>query len=440
VLRDVALASLLTPLNSTMIAVALPAVRSQFHVGASELTWLVSSYLIVVAVTQPAGGRLGDALGHLRVVRAGLILLICCSLAAGFAWSFPSLVAARSLQGITAGLVTPNVTAFLRRRMTSDRLGAGLGTNAAAVATGAAVGPIAGGLLLGLGGWRLLFFANVPLGVLALLMLLPQRGDPGAGRGAFKVDTVSFVALAGVFTGASLIGTAIQRPHGLVLPVAAGLLPLAAALYVVRYTARRSGVLDLRLFSRRRFWCPAGCVSISNLVQYTTLIAIPLLLGNLRGLDAERVGLVLFPMSGAAVAVSPYAGRVADRAGNRRVLIAGAVVLAAAAVAVAVAIGSVAVVALALLLALGGLGLGIQQVAQQSEGLQAWPPAMAGSVAGTLSMMRYVGSIIGAAMVAAMLGANPGEPAFRALLLAVAGVGLAGVAMAFALPRRPASL
>jgi len=424
-LRAVALASLLTPLNSTMIAVALPAVRSQFHVGVGSLTWLVSSYLIVVAVTQPIGGQLGDALGHLRVVRWGLVILVACSFAAAFAWSFPSLVAARSLQGITAGLISPNITAFLRKRMPPGRLGRALGSNGAAMATGAAIGPIMGGLLLAARDWRLLFLANVPLGIVALLLVLQLRSDEGAGRSTFSIDAPSVLALAGVFTGATLIGTAIQHPSPIVIAAAACLLPVSAVAYVIGYLRRGWGVVRLQLFTRRNYWVSAAGVSLSNLVQYTILIAMPLYLTSQRSLGSARVGLMLFPMSGATVGISPLAGRLADRIGSKPVMMGGATFLVAGAATLAGALGHLPLLALAAMLSVGGFGVGVQQVAQQSAALEAWPPYMAGATAGTLSMMRYVGSVVGAAVVATLLGVNPNETTFRVLLLVVAGFGVA---------------
>src|SRR5688572_9092946 len=100
----VSLASIFGPLNSTMLAVALPRIRDDFGVGVGALALLVSAYLIATAVLQPASGRLGDALGHLRVVQVGLIVLVVTSAAAAFAWSFPVLVVLRSLQGVAAAL------------------------------------------------------------------------------------------------------------------------------------------------------------------------------------------------------------------------------------------------------------------------------------------------------------------------------------------------
>ena len=198
-LSATALAALLGPLNSTMLAVALPTVRSQFGLGVGALTWLVSAYLITVAVSQPAGGRIGDAIGHVRVIWLGLGVLAVCSVVAALTWSYPALVAARAPQGVGAALILPNVTAFLRKQVAPERLAGVLGLNGALITSGAAGGPLLGGALLALGGWRLLFLANVPLCLLAGWLLLRLEADEGAGRGALRIDAVSLFALAGAF-------------------------------------------------------------------------------------------------------------------------------------------------------------------------------------------------------------------------------------------------
>jgi Major Facilitator Superfamily len=267
--------------------------------------------------------------------------------------------------------------------------------------------------------------ANVPLGIVALLLVLQLRSDEGAGRSTFSIDTPSVLALAGVFTGATLIGTAIQHPSPIVIAAAACLLPVSAVAYVVSYVRRGSGVVKFQLFTRRNYWVSAAGVSLSNLVQYTILIAMPLYLTSQRSLGSARVGLMLFPMSGATVGISPLAGRLADRIGSKPVMMGGATFLVAGAATLAGALGHLPLLALAAMLSVGGFGVGVQQVAQQSAALKAWPPYMAGAAAGTLSMMRYVGSVVGAAVVATLLGVNPNETAFRVLLLVVAGFGVA---------------
>jgi MFS family permease len=430
-----ATASLLAPLNSSMIAVALPAIRSEFHVGVGPLTWLVSSYLIAVAVSQPVGGRLGDAAGHLRVVTAGLVAFIVCSAAAAMSWNFASLVVFRSLQGIGAAFIMPNAVAYLRRQAAPGQLGSVLGTNGAAISAGAALGPIVGGLLLVLGGWRWLFLANIPVSLVALGMVLRARPDRGGGLKALRLDVVTLIALAGAFAGMTLLGSAV-RLHSVAI-VAAGLvvMPASLAVYALRYRQQRRAIVDLRLFTRRNYAAAAAGTALSNLVMYAALIAMPVYLGDVRGVGDGAIGALLFSMSIAMVAIAPFAGRSSDRIGSRPPIIAGAVALLVAAATLALIIGGPAVAMLAVPLVLIGVGLGIAQAAQSAAALRAWPPEMAGSAAGTFSMMRYVGSVTGTAIIAAVLGAHPGEGSFRLLFAILAGFAAINVVAALSIAR-----
>ncbi len=435
------LASLLAPLNSTMIAVALPAVRSEFHVGVGALTWLVSSYLIAVAISQPVGGRLGDAIGHLRVVMAGLVALLVFSLAAAFAWSFLALVVFRALQGIGAAFVLPNALAFLRKQVPPNQLGAALGANNAAVSAGAALGPVVGGILLTAADWRWLFLANVPLSAIALWLVVRLPADAGLGRKALVIDLPSLLSVGGAFSGLTLLGTAARLHNPLLVAAGAGLLPLSLAGLVTRYRLRGTAIVDLRLFTRRNYVAAAAGVSLANLVMYSTLVAMPVYLGDLRHASDAAVAVLLFAMSVAMVGVAPLAGRFSDRAGNRPPLVAGALVLLVSSAMFALVLDEPPLFMLIGPLLLVGLGLGVSGAPQQSAALQAWPPSMAGSAAGTFSMMRYVGSITGTAIIAALLGAHPDEPAFRLLFTVLALFAVANLAAALSVAKStPATL
>jgi MFS family permease len=428
-----AIAGLLAPLNSSMIAVALPAIRSDFHVGVGALTWLVSSYLIVVAVSQPVGGRLGDAVGHLRVVSAGLVALIIFSLAAAASWNFASLVVFRSLQGIGAAFIMPNAVAYLRRLVDPARLGSVLGTNGAAISAGAAFGPVFGGIFVALGGWRWLFLANVPVSLVALWLVLRLQTDQGAGRKALRLDLVSLVALAGAFTGMTLLGSAVRLHSATIIILGVALMPVSMAAYGLRYRQKGRAIVDLRLFTRRNYRAAAAGTALSNLVMYSALIAMPIYLGDLRHTSDAVIAALLFSMSIAMVTIAPFAGRASDRTGSRRPVVAGAVALLIAAASLTLLVGGPPVAVLTLPLLLIGVSMGIAGAAQSSAALQAWPTNMAGSAAGTYSMMRYVGSVTGTAIIAAVLGARPDEGAFRLLFAVMAVFALVNIGAALSM-------
>ena len=432
----VALAAMLTPLNSTLLAVGLPAIRSHFDVGVGEMTLLISVYLVAVAAMQPVSGRLGDAFGSIRMMMLGLVLLIAISTVSALATSFPMLILMRGLQGAATALVLPNGIAVLRKRTPSARLGTVLGMNGAALSIAAAVGPVVGGALLLAGDWRLLFLVNVPLSVLAIAMLLRVTPDAGQGRATLNIDLPSLGALVLVFASAVLIGSATRVENPAFLIVGGALLPITMGAYWLR--SRWGGsIVEFRFFRARNFRGAATSQGLTNLVMYSFLVSLPLYLVDLRGVSDQVVSLVLFSLMAAMIALSPVGGALTDRVGRRPLLLGGGFAIAAATVALMLLFDDPPLAAIIGPLVGVGIGLGISGPARSSAALEAWPRDVAGSVSGTFSMMRYGGAIIGAAVIAALLGPDPGEGAFRLLTVVLAGAAIANIFVSLEIRDRP---
>jgi DHA2 family methylenomycin A resistance protein-like MFS transporter len=160
----------------------------------------------------------------------------------------------------------------------------------------------------------------------------------------------------------------------------------------------------------------------------------PVYLRDERGVGAGAIGALLFAMSATSVLAAPVGGRVATRFGIRAGLLSGSSVLVVATAGVLGAVAAGGTYLLAAPLALTGIGMGLAGAAQQSSGLSAWPASMAGSAAGTLSFMRYVGSVAGASLLAAVLGRDPGAGAFEALLAILVVASLLNAALALRSP------
>ena len=427
----IGLVSAFAPLNSTLIAVGLPAIRRDLGIGSGALTLLVSSYLIAVAVCQPVGGRLGDAFGHLRIVKAGLAVLVFFSFASALAWNFEVLVAMRALQGVSAALISPNAIAYLRKNTPPERLGAVLGASGAAIAGAAALGPIFGGLLLFAGDWRLLLIANVPLALLAAALVFTLPADKGAGRAVLKLDPVSLFALLAGFTGITLFGNALRLRIPALTGVAVLLFAGGLAVYAIRYARTRSGVVDLRLFTRRNYSVPAAGNALNNCVMYTTLIAMPIYLGDLQGMSDFASAMALFVLGATMVVIGPFAGRLSDRVGPRPLMSIGAVIMLLASVALIGATNDAPFPLLLVPLLMIGASLGLISGPQQAVSLRALAPSEAGSGSGTYQMMRYVGSVAGTALLAGIVGKQATYGEFQLLFLVLSGVAAINLATAF---------
>jgi EmrB/QacA subfamily drug resistance transporter len=430
VLLGASLGALLAPLNSTMIAVALPEIRTDFDLTHGQLGWIISAYLITMAVAQPVGGRLGDQLGRRRVFRWAVSAFLLCSLLAALAPSFIALVAFRTGQAAAGAAAVPTGTAMLRNAVPSANLGRYLGINGAVMSVAASAGPLVGAGILELGSWRLLFLVNIPvIGAAALVsVLLP----PDEERSSSLRDAVDPVG-AGLFAGALLLVTALLSRLGSadLLNVGIALASVATiALLVLHQRGARVHVAAWALFRRRSFAAATSVVMLTNLVMYTTLLTVPFLIVEVRGGSTRQIGILLAAMTALMALLAPVAGTAADRYGRRAPVQLGAVLLTAAAAAIAVAVTVEApLIVLGASLALLGLGVGLTGPALTAA-VESAPIAEAGSAAGTNSMMRYIGSIIGAGLLAGLLDTGDGDVELRLFtILAVAVTAVSAIVL-----------
>jgi EmrB/QacA subfamily drug resistance transporter len=429
----VALGAMLAPLNSTMIAVALPRLTADLGADGATAAWLVTAYLIIMAALQPVGGKLGDRLGRRRLLLGGIAGFGLASLGAAFTASLPALIALRSLQAVAGALAFPNGVALLRDLIPAERRAGLAGLVGGAVGFAAAAGPALGGLLVSVGGWRAIFFANLALVVPALL--IGWRAIPRSTRrsGAQPFDLAGAAMLSALLVAlAGLLTVGRHAPH--LAWAGGGALALATVLFVRFEVRQPDPALQPRLFRRPVFAAANASVALSNLAMYITLLVLPLALGREAGWSSAHVGLALALMSAGSVVLAPVGGRLADRRGRRLPTVAGMALLALGLLPLALG-GTDAAPPLLVGLALAGAGLGLGSAGLQTSAVESVGAEEAGVAAGVFSTSRYLGSIVASSLLAGMMApAGPGVLAVFALALAAAvGAALA----ALALPARP---
>ncbi len=411
-LLTVCLGGVLAPLNSTMLAVALPELRRQFGVGHAEIAWLVSAYLIAMAVAQPLGGRLGDQLGRTPVFRAGLLLFLALSVAAAAAPSFPLLIVLRTGQALVGAAVIPNGMAMLREAVPVERLGRSSGITGSAVSIAAAVGPLLGAGLLAVGSWRLLFLMNIPLVAAGLISLTLLNYAGRRLRLRLSLDWPGAIAFAAVLVAVTVLLNSLRGPQSQgVLIAAVVAFPLLLMLFVHRQFAASNPIAEWRLFRIRSYAAATFYILLSNLVMYTTILAIPFFVEEVQGKSSLVTGILLGAISIPVAAMSPVVGRISDAVGRRPPVVAGSVLVAVAAAVLLTGLsrGS-SPLFLAPLLGLMGLGMGLSVGPSSAAAIESAPRDLAGAAAGTNSMMRYIGSIIGAGILGAVLNKDAGAP------------------------------
>ncbi|MET8851421.1 MFS transporter [Amycolatopsis sp. NPDC004625] len=402
-------------LDAQVVATALPRVAGEFG-GTGAYAWVTTAYLLAGSVTAPLSGKLGDVFGRKRVLLGALALFLLGSLACGFAPSVPALIAGRVLQGAGSGGIFVSVGASLGEMFTPREGAKYFGWFSICFAVSSLAGPVVGGFLTGIAGWRSIFLVNLPLGLVALACLtaldLPKR------RREAPFD----------FAGVILLGVAITG-FTLLTPWSAALGAAAAVAFVFVERKAEAPVLPLRLFRDRTFSVSVVLSVFAGFAFLGSVNYIAILLQADAG-PAEG-GLRLVPMTLAVAGASVVASRVIARTGHYRW-----------APRLSMALGLLAVLGLRTLDGLPAIlgclvvfgvaaGLNLQVLAMATQNTA--PPADRGAVAAGVNLARTLGSALGPVALGVAYQAGSTHGVFLALLPVLA----LGLVTALALPHIP---
>jgi len=439
----VASGAVLVPLNSTMLAVALPSVMGEFAIGPETVSSLVTLYLGAVTVALPASGSLGDRFGQRRIFLVGVLAFALSSLLAAAAQSFEVLELARVLQAVSGALVSTTSVALVRAMSPPERRGAAFGLFDMLVSTSAAIGPFIGGVLVGAFGWRSLFVIAVPVALFAALMVgLVVRPDRAAAEATDvasprpKPIDVAGLAILATLLIALLAAIRSAGDGGFGSLAALAVLPLLL-LFVRFELASDHPAVDPRLFTVRPFAAAVLGVLGATVILHGSFILVPLLVEELLHGDARTAGLVLLAISAVGAVAAPIGGRVSDRYGRRLPVVAGSLCLTVGLIALWWFAADSSAAVIAILLGIVGLGLGLSGSPRQAAALDSIPGERVGMAAGTYYTGRYLGGVLGASLAGAVLGATVTGAGVTLGFGLLALVGMAVVAVSFGLPDRP---
>jgi MFS family permease len=419
------LGTALNPLNSSMIAVALVVLRGDFGLDVATVTWVITSFYLASAAGQPLMGRLADRFGPRRMFTLGMgAVAITCALAP-FSPNFALLCAARAVMALGTATAYPSAVVMIgaiaqRAGTESSRP---LGRIQMANTSAAAVGPVAGGLLVGQVGWEALFLVNVPLALAALFIVrkvAPADGVRERGSFARLARDSDIPGITGFVGSLLLVMMALLdvAPGYRWWMLGAG--TVVAALFVWRELCFSPPFLDLRLLGRNR---PLMLVylgfAVFSSVYYFVFFGLPQLLQEAGGYDPGLVGLLMLPLAAMSVLATPWAVRAMGKLGVRRVLIAGVVLLTLVAALMWLLTGSLAIPLVLALTTLMGVPYGVVGIASNQGMFLSTRPQERGVAAGIYQTCRYVGAITATVLIGVFAGGGVDQASWGLMVLAM---------------------
>jgi MFS transporter, DHA2 family, methylenomycin A resistance protein len=394
--------------DTTIVNIALPAMGRSLHAGLDSLQWVVDGYVVMLASLLLSGGALADRFGTLRVFRAGIVVFSVASVLCGLAPSAAALIAARLLQGVGAAMLMPASMALITQAYpsTADRARA-LGLFTTVAGSPQAFGPVVGGAIVDTLGWRSIFFVNIPLGVLTLLLARRGLPSPTPNR-EHTVDVPSqvlAVVMLGAITTGLIEGRAAGWTHWQAL-VAAVLVVISGATLIARQRRIANPMLPPKLLRAPRLPSYVLIGLLLFAAYYGLVFVLSLYLQQVRHLTPFHAGLAFLPSAIPIFVLPVLAGKLAVRFGPRRIVGGGLFVACAGAIALLAVRGAGGQLPLEIALALLGIGVGLTVAPQITLVMSSAPSTLSGIAGGLLNSARQTGYVIGVAVLGSLAAAS----------------------------------
>src|SRR3954470_10229255 len=322
---------LLATVNSGTLIIALPDLERSLHTSLLSLVWVILAYMIASTVLVVTAGRLSDLFGRKKAYVAGFLVFSVASLGAGFAGDGTELILWRIAQGVGGAFLFANSAALVTDAFPARQLGLAMGTNTMVAAIGLVLGPVLGGVLVGIS-WHWVFWFNVPLGLAAsawAAFALQELAKPDAVRGLDLPGGTLFVTgLTGLVLGISKGGLSGWTDPVVIVGLAVGIVLLP--IFVLVELRGRAPMLDLSIFSNRLFAAATAAAFINGLSRFALMFVFVFYFQGAQGDDPITAGIKLAPLAIGMLVASPLSGIWADRRGSRILSMLGMLVSAGA--------------------------------------------------------------------------------------------------------------
>jgi EmrB/QacA subfamily drug resistance transporter len=413
----VVLGAIMSILDVTVVNVAIRDLAQEFNSPLSQIQWIATGYTLALATVIPITGWACARFGTKRLYMISLGLFVLGSMLAGMAWSAESLIAFRVLQGLGGGMIMPAGMTILTQKAGPQRVGQVMSVVGIPMLLGPITGPILGGWLVDDVSWRWIFYINLPIGVVALLLAwrILDRDQP---RPAEKLDLLGLLFLS---PGLALLiyGLATGAERGSFSSGTVLTTTLVGAALVLAFTVRalraRNPLIDLRLFKRPSVAAASATMVLFACAFFGAMLLMPLYYQIVRGESAFHTGLLLIPQGVGAMITMPIGGKLTDKIGPGRVVLVGLVLVVLGMFGWTQVSTDMSMTLLGVTLFVMGMGMGLTMMPTMSAALQTLSHSEVPRASTALNIIQQVAGSIGTAAISVILTTEladrlPGAP------------------------------
>ncbi len=444
VLGVTSLASFMMALDALVITTAFATIRAEFGASVETLQWAVNAFNLTFAVLLLTGAALGDRLGRRKMFAAGIALFVLASAACALAGSAEALIAARAAQGAGAALVMPLAMAILSGAFGREERAKALGIFSGVTGLALIIGPAIGGFITEGLGWRWVFWINLPIGVIAIILVLARLRESFGPAAALDIPGLLLVAFAALALVWSLLRGNIagwSSPEVTTALITGLVFAIAFVLWELRASAP---MVPMRLFASRSFASSLSASFLFYAAMYGVLFLLPQFLQITLGFGPFGAGLRLLPWTATLFVTAPVAGAVVNKFGERPLVVTGLLMQAIGLGWIAmIATPDIAYAAMVAPAVLAGVGVSMAMPAAQNAILSSVAVTEMGKASGVFNMVRFLGGMFGIAALVATFSANGTVDSpqhfsigFAAAMWLAAGLSLLGALVGLCLPAR----
>jgi MFS transporter, DHA2 family, multidrug resistance protein len=407
-LGNVMLGTFMAVLDATIVNVGLPKIMASFGVGLDKIEWVITAYMLAMAVMLPTSGWMADRFGYKRIYFMGLLLFTIGSMLCGMSSNEDMLITSRIIQGLGAGTIQPLGMAIITREFPPHQRGIAIGFWSIAAAASVSFGPLIGGYLIDKFSWPLIFDVNVPVGIIAMLFTIIIQNEYKS-KERRKFDAVGFISVT-LFLPLTLYalseGNASSNSAGWHAPYILFCAAIAAVSLAVFLTAEmtvKEPLLDLRLLGNHNFGISNIILIIFSIGMFGSTFLMPLYLQNSLGYTALQAGSVFLPVGIIQGAIAPISGRVSDKINPKLPILAGVALLSLSFYLNSRLSFLTELHSIMLSLYFRGIGMGLLFTALSTVSLLEIPRDKMAQASAITNSIRQLGGSLGVALLATLL-------------------------------------